>query len=111
MAISSYLPFSSAKAPSTRRSSRSSITCLQPPGPAQVVVGTVVLSDLLPPDKTTYRYLGSLTTPPCSEGVHWVIFTQPVEVSTVQIDTFGALYPENARPTQPLMDREVVEGQ
>lgn len=80
-------------------------------GLSQVVDTPVVLGELLPADRATYRYHGSLTTPPCSEGVQWVIFTQPVEVSVEQIEAFRALFPDNARPTQPLNDREVVEGQ
>ena len=80
------------------------------PGQVRVVEGAVAPGDLLPTDKSTYRYHGSLTTPPCSEGVQWIVLTQPVEVSIEQIDAFRALYPENARPLQPLNERE-IEGQ
>jgi carbonic anhydrase len=80
-------------------------------GPEQSVDGTIMLSALLPADKSTYRYDGSLTTPPCSEGVKWIVFVQPMEVSTEQIDAFRKLYMENARPPQDLNGREVVEGE
>lgn len=55
-----------------------------------------------------YGYTGSLTTPPCSEGVRWHILKQPVEVSPVQLAAFRKLYRMNARPVQPLNGRVVV---
>lgn len=64
-------------------------------------------SSLLPADKAYYRYTGSLTTPPCSEGVAWHVLQHPVEVSKAQIDSFRKHYRMNARPVQPLNDRTV----
>jgi carbonic anhydrase len=64
-------------------------------------------SDLLPKVKSYFSYDGSLTTPPCSEGVKWQIFTQPLSVSPSQIATFSRLYPKDARPVQPLNARMV----
>lgn len=63
------------------------------------------LSQLLPKDSGSWTYKGSLTTPPCTEGVEWAVFGAPVELSEKQIAAFRALYPVNARPTQPLFDR------
>ena len=62
---------------------------------------------LLPADKTTVRYDGSLTTPGCSEGVKWNVFTHPVIVSQAQINTFLEAYSGNNRPVQPLNSRVV----
>ena len=42
---------------------------------------TINAADLLPAEQTTYRYSGSLTTPPCTEGVRWLVMTMPVELS------------------------------
>ena len=62
---------------------------------------------LLPADRAYYTFEGSLTTPPCSEGVTWFVLATPVEVSTAQVAAFGRIYAMNARPTQPLNDRVV----
>lgn len=68
-------------------------------------------SDLLPIARGYFSYNGSLTTPPCSEGVRWQVLTQPVELSNAQLQLFKALYPMNARPVQPLNGRTVqVDG-
>lgn len=62
---------------------------------------------LLPSNLATYRYSGSLTTPPCTEGVNWLLLETPVELSAAQIQAFEAAYSENARPVQPLNGRTV----
>ncbi len=64
---------------------------------------------MLPQDRTTYRYPGSLTTPPCTEGVAWLLMTEPLEVSADQLAAYTQIYEGNNRPVQPLNDREVVE--
>ena len=64
--------------------------------------------DLLPDNKGYYTYAGSLTTPPCSEQVTWYVLMAPVQISADQIARFGKLYPMNARPTQPLNDRDIM---
>lgn len=56
----------------------------------------------------TYRYNGSLTTPPCSEGVKWIVLTTPVEMSESQIAAFKAIIHGNNRPVQPLNGRELL---
>jgi carbonic anhydrase len=79
------------------------------PGPEQEVDVEIVPASFLPADAATFRYSGSLTTPPCSEGVHWLIFTEPVEVSSEQVAIFQEIFPANARPLQPVNDREIQE--
>jgi carbonic anhydrase len=64
---------------------------------------------LLPSVQTTYRYSGSLTTPPCSEGVNWLLMTTPVEISADQLSKLEGLFEENNRPIQPLNDRSLEE--
>jgi carbonic anhydrase len=70
------------------------------------------LADLFTGNEAVYRYDGSLTTPPCTEGVKWNIVAEPVEMSIQQIDAFGALYKGNNRPVQNRYERPVyaVEG-
>ena len=63
---------------------------------------------LLPSIKHTYRDMGSLTTPPCSEGVKWFVLTTPVEMSQLQIAAFKSILFGNNRPVQPLNDRELL---
>jgi carbonic anhydrase len=54
--------------------------------------------------------MGSLTTPPCSEGVLWMVMQQPVPVSAQQIDIFSRLYPMNARPIQRSAGRMIKQS-
>jgi carbonic anhydrase len=63
---------------------------------------------LLPSDLTSYRYAGSLTTPPCTEGVHWVLLKTPIALSAAQIAALQKAYDGNARPIQPLNGRQVT---
>lgn len=65
--------------------------------------------NLLPASHDYYSYLGSLTTPPCTEIVTWYVLKTPVEISTAQIAAFHKLYPNNARPVQPLNGRTIAE--
>lgn len=67
-------------------------------------------ADLLPADQGYYKFEGSLTTPPCSEGVKWQVIKQPVEMSNKQIKAFRTLYKMNARPIQPLNGRTVEQS-
>ncbi|MEZ5412032.1 MAG: carbonic anhydrase family protein [Acidimicrobiales bacterium] len=64
------------------------------------------LTELLPPDRHAWRYPGSLTTPPCTEGVSWNVLATPAAVSQSQIDGFR--YDHNARPVQEIGDRLVL---
>jgi carbonic anhydrase len=68
------------------------------------------LNQLLPADRRYFTYMGSLTTPPCSEGVLWMVMKQPVTVSTEQIELFSRLYPMNARPIQSAAGRVIKES-
>lgn len=68
-------------------------------------------ADLLPADHGYYTFAGSLTTPPCSEGVTWFVLKRPAAVSTGQIARFAHSYPMNARPLQPLNGRVVQESE
>lgn len=63
---------------------------------------------LLPDGEGRMAYPGSLTTPPCSEGVAWNVMTTPITASAAQIAAFVARYPDNARPVQPLEDRSLT---
>lgn len=69
------------------------------------------VSRILPADRGYYTFPGSLTTPPCSEDVTWLVLKNPITVSAEEIERFSHLYPDNARPTQPLYDRTVLESQ
>jgi carbonic anhydrase len=68
------------------------------------------LNQLLPTDRRYFTYMGSLTTPPCSEGVLWLVMQQPVPVSAQQIDIFSRLYPMNARPIQQAAGRMIKQS-
>lgn len=68
-------------------------------------------ADVLPAERTYYAFTGSLTTPPCSEGVRWQVLKTPVELSKGQLAAFSKLYKMNARPVQPLNGREVQVSQ
>ena len=69
---------------------------------------TVNVDDLLPKNRSTYRYDGSLTTPPCSEGVRWMLFTTPIQLSAKQIGVFRDILKSNNRPVQRLNGRTVA---
>ncbi len=70
----------------------------------------VEADSLLPGDHSYYAFPGSLTTPPCSENVAWYVLKHPVTVSAAEIEQFGKVYPNNARPTQAQYDRMVLES-
>lgn len=74
------------------------------------VKGVINPVGLLPKSLAYYSYAGSLTTPPCSEGVTFYILKTPMEISKAQLEQFKKLYPMNARPTFPLNGRPVVES-
>lgn len=73
------------------------------------IKGKIDPSGLLPKSLAYYSYLGSLTTPPCSEGVTFFILKTPMEMSKAQLEQFKKLYPMNARPTFPLNGRKITE--
>lgn len=69
------------------------------------------IAELLPTDRRYFTYMGSLTTPPCSEGVQWVVMRQPVVMTAEQIDLFARIYPMNARPVQQAGGRRILQSQ
>jgi carbonic anhydrase len=71
---------------------------------------SIDIAKLLPSAHGYYNFAGSLTTPPCSEGVNWFVLKTPVEISAAQLRRFTRLYPHNARPLQPLLGRAVLES-
>ena len=74
------------------------------------IVTQIDLNALLPADKTYWRFSGSLTTPPCSEGVIWIVLKHPLTLSAVQLAKFShAMHHDNNRPIQPLNGRVVIE--
>jgi carbonic anhydrase len=68
------------------------------------------LAELLPQDRRYYTYMGSLTTPPCSEGVKWIVMRQPVTVTPEQIEIFSRIYPMNSRPIQASSGRRIIQS-
>jgi len=64
--------------------------------------------DLQPPTEDFYAYSGSLTTPPCTEGVTWLVYSSPLSISAEQADAFERLVGPNARPMQPRHDRNFL---
>jgi len=76
---------------------------------AETVVDAVKINvaDLLPKNKAYYTFAGSLTTPPCTEGVTWFVLKHSTSISADEIARFAKSYPMNARPVQPLNGREV----
>ena len=68
------------------------------------------LNDLLPADRRYYTYMGSLTTPPCSEGVQWIVMRQPVTLTPEQIEIFARMYPMNSRPLQAAAGRRILQS-
>lgn len=79
-------------------------------GEEQAARTPIDLNRLLPEQRGYYTYMGSLTTPPCSEGVLWMVMKQPVGIASEQIDIFSRLYPMNARPVQPTSGRMIKES-
>lgn len=69
---------------------------------------TIDVNKLLPAQTTSYRYTGSLTTPPCSEGVQWIVMTTPVQLSADQIAAFKGVMRANNRPPQPRNGRAIA---
>ena len=67
----------------------------------------VSIRDILPKNTHHYSYSGSLTTPPCSEGVQWLVLTEPIKISEKSLKKFSAIIGPNARPVQPLRNRHI----
>lgn len=69
------------------------------------------LPNVLPKGRDFFHYAGSLTTPPCSEGVRWFVLKEAVSISSAQVQKYNKTFggPTN-RPVQPLHEREIIEG-
>jgi carbonic anhydrase len=78
--------------------------------PERAAGATIDPAGLFPSSREFFRYFGSLTTPPCSEGVLWSVFGEPVEASPEQIRRFAQLFPVNARPVQRLNRRYLLKS-
>ena len=68
----------------------------------------ISLSTLLPSKSAHYTFQGSLTTPPCSGNVTWVVMKDTIQASAKQLEQLGAILKQNARPTQPINGRAVT---
>ena len=79
-------------------------------GPAVKAVAAINPNGLLPAKLGYYRYPGSLTTPPCSEVVEWLVLTDPIQVAAADVAGFAKLYPMNARPAQKDNRRYVLQS-
>jgi carbonic anhydrase len=73
--------------------------------------GSLDMAALLPTDQRYYQFFGSMTTPPCEEGVLWMVLKQPVSLSAAQLRLFAQMFPANARPVQALNGRIVRDAQ
>jgi carbonic anhydrase len=71
---------------------------------------TINAADLLPDSHRYFTFAGSLTTPPCTEGVAWFLLPSPVTLSNSELASFTKIYPHNARPVQALNNRKVLAG-
>lgn len=72
---------------------------------------TVNANALLPAQRGYYRYSGSLTSAPCTEGVDWIVMKQPLEISAKQLALYKTTFANNARAVQALHQRTVLESQ
>ncbi|KPF48706.1 hypothetical protein IP80_09300 [beta proteobacterium AAP65] len=79
-------------------------------GEARPARQPLALTELLPDDRRYYTYMGSLTTPPCSEGVQWVVMRSPLSLTAEQIGLFSRIYPMNARPVQSASGRRILQS-
>jgi len=66
-------------------------------------------ADLLPKKRGYFHYSGSLTTPPCRENVQWSVLANPLQLSAEQISQFTNVFPNNARPLQPIHQRKISQ--
>ncbi len=80
-------------------------------GKVNVPAGRVGPAQFLPVARGYYRYEGSETAPPCTEGVTWLVLKETMTLSAGQLSALGALFPRNARAVQPLNARIVKESE
>ena len=80
------------------------------PQQEQAARASLDFTGLLPMDRRYYTYMGSATTPPCREGVQWVVMRNPGTLAPEQLDVFARLYPMNARPLQAAAGRRILQS-
>jgi len=79
-------------------------------GDRQTLPDALSAEAILPASRDYYRFNGSLTTPPCSEGVRWLVMKEPISVSKEQIERFThVMHHPNNRPPQPVNARPVLQ--
>jgi len=83
---------------------------LEPGGDVMPPAQHIDVNRLFPESRRYFTFMGSLTTPPCTEDVVWIVIKQPQSVSSEQLAIFQRLYPPNARPVQPAFGRIVKES-
>jgi len=71
---------------------------------------SVQARDLLPAERGYFAFAGSLTTPPCTEGVTWYVLRSHPTISQEQVEAFAKIYPRNVRPIQPTNGREILQS-
>ncbi len=71
---------------------------------------TINVLDFIPLMSSYFTYSGSLTTPPCTEGVRWIVLGTPVKVSVAQVEYFNTFFSASTRPVQPLNGRVIRKG-
>jgi len=76
-------------------------------GASEKIAEMVNPGGLLPADRGYWTYMGSLTIPPCTEGVRWFVLEQELGLSRDQLRTFAALYKMNSRPLQDTHGRRI----
>ncbi len=76
-------------------------------GKKETVTEMINPGGVLPGDRGYWTYMGSLTAPPCTEGVRWFVFEQPVSISRSQLQAFARLYKINSRPLQDRNGRKI----
>ncbi|MBI3343405.1 MAG: carbonic anhydrase family protein [Gammaproteobacteria bacterium] len=74
----------------------------------QAAKGDINAADLLPADQAYFNFQGSLTTPPCSEGVNWHVMMSPVSITEAQLKAYTNIYPKTNRPIQPKNNRPIA---
>jgi carbonic anhydrase len=79
-------------------------------GHLEPTLGPIELASLLPSDRSAARYSGSLTTPPCTENVEWIVLTHPVSASVQQLESATSVVVNSSRPAQPRSGRSITEG-
>ena len=85
-------------------------TIPQQPGGSMTMERLRDIQRLIPLSSRRFRYTGSLTTPPCAEGVEWIVMQEIQPVGRSALATYTARYPANNRPAQPLHDRIITLG-